>query len=215
MITLEQVEKLRERANVSYEDARAALESTDGDLLEAVIFLEKQGKIAGPEMSSYNTRTGGERDGYDAYDGQKGKRNYHRRGQPYGYEQREQYKRQGPTIGEQMHYFWEKLCELVKKTNTNQFEVNKDGRSVISMPVTLLIVSLIFFFWVTVPLLVIALFFGCRYRFAGPDFGKVTINDVMDQAADTAENIKRSVMTEQSTSQSPGNSDDNEIDLHL
>ena len=43
-ITLEQVEKLRTHANVSYEDARAALEATGGDMLEAIIRLEKEGR---------------------------------------------------------------------------------------------------------------------------------------------------------------------------
>jgi hypothetical protein len=194
MITLEQVEKLRERADVSYEDAKAALEITEGDLLEAVIYLEKQGKINGPEMSSYNTRTGGERDGGNHYEGQRGSRR--RYIQQSDGSQYSQDRRQGPTIGQQMNYFWQKLCELVRKTNVNQFEVSKDGKGIISMPITLLIVSLIFFFWVTVPLLVIALFFGCRYRFAGPDFGKDAINNVMDQAADTAESIKRTIMSE-------------------
>jgi len=201
MITLEQVEKLRERADVSYEDAKSALEITQGDLLEAVIYLEKQGKIEGPEMNSYNTRTGSAREDDDEVNyGRKGRKPYHRHGRSYNYDHHdrhdhyEQYKRQGPTIGQQMHYFWHKFCELVRKTNANQFEISRDGRSLISMPVTLLIVSLVFFFWVTLPLLIIALFFGCRYRFTGPDFGRDTINNVMNQAAETANSIKRSVM---------------------
>lgn len=33
MITLEQVEKLREKANISYDDAKAALEATNGILI--------------------------------------------------------------------------------------------------------------------------------------------------------------------------------------
>lgn len=202
MATLDQVEKLRERANVSYEDAKAALEIAHDDLLEAVIYLERQGKIDGPDMNSYNTRTGGvcEEDDRPTHPGYRDARPPRRRGRRYesdydrGYDH---YHRRGPTIGQQMHYFWQKLCELVRKTNVNQFEVSRDGRSLISMPVTLLIVSLVFFFWVTLPLLVIALFFGCRYRFIGPDFGKDSINNVMDQAAETAENIKRSVIPEE------------------
>ena len=43
-ITLEQVEKLRAHANVSFEDARDALEKAGGDMLEAIIRLEKEGK---------------------------------------------------------------------------------------------------------------------------------------------------------------------------
>jgi translation elongation factor EF-Ts len=45
MITIEQVEKLRKYTGVSYTLAKEALEETDGDLLEAVILLEKQQKL--------------------------------------------------------------------------------------------------------------------------------------------------------------------------
>ncbi|MDR2487794.1 MAG: hypothetical protein LBD12_07495, partial [Clostridiales Family XIII bacterium] len=43
-VTLEQIDALKKRANVSYEEARAALEGTEGDLLEALIILEREGK---------------------------------------------------------------------------------------------------------------------------------------------------------------------------
>ena len=36
-VTLEQVERLREEADLSYEEARALLEQTQGDLLEALL----------------------------------------------------------------------------------------------------------------------------------------------------------------------------------
>ena len=44
-ITLELVERLREKADVSYEEARAVLEEADGDLLDALILLERRGRI--------------------------------------------------------------------------------------------------------------------------------------------------------------------------
>ena len=50
-INLEQIDELRKRANVSYEDAKNALEQCSGDLIEALVFLEKQNKIK-PEMDS-------------------------------------------------------------------------------------------------------------------------------------------------------------------
>lgn len=55
MITLEQVEKLCKRANISYDEAKAALEETDGDMLEAVINLEKQGKVKAPKGGFYRS----------------------------------------------------------------------------------------------------------------------------------------------------------------
>lgn len=48
-INLEQIDELRKRANVSYEDAKNALEQCSGDLIEALVYLEKQNKIK-PEM---------------------------------------------------------------------------------------------------------------------------------------------------------------------
>lgn len=38
MTTLEQVEKLCAMANISYEEAKAALDAAKGDLLEAIIY---------------------------------------------------------------------------------------------------------------------------------------------------------------------------------
>lgn len=44
-VTLEQVEQLCAHAAVSYEEARRALEACDGDLLDALILLEREGRI--------------------------------------------------------------------------------------------------------------------------------------------------------------------------
>ena len=44
-INLEQIDELRKRANVSYEDAKNALEKNEGNLIESLIYLEKQNKI--------------------------------------------------------------------------------------------------------------------------------------------------------------------------
>ncbi|MGH4119646.1 DUF4342 domain-containing protein [Clostridium sp.] len=51
-INLEQIDELRKRANVSYEDAKNALEQSAGDLIEALVYLEKQNKIKDPETTS-------------------------------------------------------------------------------------------------------------------------------------------------------------------
>ena len=45
MDNFEKVEKLVQKANVSYEDAKQALEEANGDMLDAMIALEKQGKV--------------------------------------------------------------------------------------------------------------------------------------------------------------------------
>ena len=44
-ITIEMIDELRKRANVGFEDARDALERCDGNMLEALIYLEKNNKF--------------------------------------------------------------------------------------------------------------------------------------------------------------------------
>ena len=44
MEIFEKVDALRERANVGYEEAKSALERSNGDVLEAMILLEREGK---------------------------------------------------------------------------------------------------------------------------------------------------------------------------
>ena len=55
MDNLEKVEKLRERANVSYQEAKAALEENNWDLLDAMVALEKAGKTDSPRQEQYST----------------------------------------------------------------------------------------------------------------------------------------------------------------
>ena len=43
-ITLEQVDVVRERCNVSYAQAKEALEACNGDVLEAIIYIEQNQK---------------------------------------------------------------------------------------------------------------------------------------------------------------------------
>ena len=50
--------------------------------------------------------------------------------------------------------------------------------------------------YVTIPLLLIGLFFGFRYRFSGPELERDSINDVMENVASTAADMGRQVMDE-------------------
>ena len=44
-ISLEQIDLIMQRANVSYSEAKEALENSNGDIVEALLYLEKADKI--------------------------------------------------------------------------------------------------------------------------------------------------------------------------
>ena len=181
MVTLEQVEKLREYANVSYDEAKKALENADGDILQALIDLEQQGKVNPPQ----------------------GGGSYHSGGivltESAHKEENRQEKSQAKCSGEKsafsrnMGRFFRWIGTVIHKGNNNAFIVEKNGVSVMRLPITALVLLLFFAFWVVVPLMIVGMFFSFRYYFQGPDITSNKVNDAMDTVANAAEEIKNDI----------------------
>lgn len=173
MATLEQVEKLREKANVSYEEARAALDATGGDLLDALIYLEQQGKVSEPSGGGYYSSEGNAEQG------------------PAAGEYKQKDYRTCSTFGDVMRKIGHFLGKIFRIGNTNHLVAVKNGEEILSCPVTALVLLLIIAFWVVVPLIILSLFFGFRYHFRGSELGTDSVNKAMDGATDAAEDIKK------------------------
>lgn len=160
MDKLEQIEKLRERAQVSYDEARAAYEEAGGDLLDALIILEKQGKVAPPKSDGYHRseQTVSETAQEEKEDQSQGRRT----------------KNEEATnnFKETLEKIWKFFSGLIKKGNETSFEILKDKEHMASFPVTVLAILLLFAPWVTLPLIVIGLFFGFHYQFVSNNSDK-------------------------------------------
>lgn len=171
MDNFEKVEKLKEKANVSYEEAKQALENSNWDILDAMIYLEQNGKVKGPEQTSYSTQ------------------NEHK---AVSVEVVQDNAENRASFGDLMRRFSKWCMRWIEKGNRNSFCVEKDNKEVFRVPVTLLVVLLFFAFWVVLPLMIVGLFFNMHYHFAGPDIRSVDIdiNKAMDGASSAAENIK-------------------------
>ena len=175
-ITLEQVERLREKAAVSYGQAKAALEYSGGNLLDALIYLEERGVIPRPEDTYYSTK--GEAPPPPAP------------AQPHPAEppRSPKKRRQGG------------LRRLLRRLRVllldNELEIWHREQPITAIPMLLLIVILIFFFWIALPLMLLGLFFGFRYQVTGPDLEDDALNGVMGSVADTAADVGRQVMDE-------------------
>ncbi len=180
MTTLEQVEKLRTMANISYDEAKSALDATNGDLLDAIIYLEKQGKVNAPNGGGY-------------YNSEKTSDSRAVTGKETCWEKQHKHCDSGTSFISLVKKFGGFCMKLIRKGNANSFEVLKGEESKAAAPVTGFALLLIFAPWITIPLIIIGLFFGFRYRFNGPDFKDNTVNDAMNSAADAAVNLKKSM----------------------
>ena len=174
MATLEQVEKLRERANVSFEEAKSALEASNDDLLDAMIFLEKQGKVVAPQGGGYYSNGGGPSNkGGTEYAGE----------QTYN----------GDTFWDMTKRFGKFCVKIINKGNNNFLDVKRNGELLFSCPITLLVLLFICFFWVIVPLVVIGMFCGYRYSVRGAELGKEAVNKVIDDAYSVIDDLKKNI----------------------
>lgn len=182
-ITLEQVERLREKADVSYGQAKAALEYSGGNLLDALIYLEEQGVIPRPEETYYSTK--GETPPPPPQE------------LPVlpvevqGKKQRKQKKGPGQSRERGRLLQWLRRILL-----DNELEIWRKGQPITAVPMLILLILVFCLPWIALPLLILGLFLGFRYQIAGPDLENDTINGMMDSAASTAADVGRQVMDE-------------------
>lgn len=175
MDMMEKVEKLRAKANVSYEEAKSALDEANGDLLDAMILLEKQGKVEAPKSESYSTK-------------------YEDNVQyPVVVEQPNREKRAERETNRNCQDSGDKFKNWVKnvwkKGNENYLVVTRHDDVIVDIPVWVFVLILLLAWQVTLVVMLISLFLGCRYQFVGPDdLGKV--NEASSKVSEAAEKIK-------------------------
>jgi len=176
MTELEKVEKLREKANVSFAEAKEALDIAGGDILDALIYLEKQGKTTSPAGGGF----------YSGSSAPVQEQNYTSEGGEY------RANGKGESFGDMMRRLGRFCLKMFNKGNNNFLDAMKGDSLIFSCPVTGVVILLLFFFWVVIPLFILSLFLGLRYRFRGEDLGREDVNRVMDNASNMAEDVKKS-----------------------
>lgn len=174
MDELDKVEQVREKTQASYEDAKAALDAHDGNVLDAIIELERSGKAhtTSASYASYSTQVQEQSEPVSPEMGRA----------------QEAYRRSVGTSE-----FWEGVKNVFRKSIDYKLIVLSRGEEIIRVPVLVPICGLLV--WgATIWILIVGLFFGLRYRIEG-DVSTVAnnINDAMDTAADAAETIKQDV----------------------
>ena len=169
MTHYEMAEKLSEKMGVSLEKATEALEACDWEMLDAALMLEKEiGQTGQQTWTSCDTSAEESNPGREARE-----------------------RRRGVVEG-----LGGLLRDLFNLGNRNRFEVRRGDEVLLEVPVTVLVLLLIFAFWVCIPLLVIGLFAGCRYSFSGAELGRESVNSAMDKAAEAVERVKEEVTRE-------------------
>ena len=170
MDMFDKVDTLRERANVSYEEAKEALDRANGDILDAMILLEREGKTRREGSGSFSTNGSTE----NAFNEKQARK--------------ERIKESGRTFGE-------KVKELFRKSTVNYLVIEHNGETLIKLPVLATVLILLFAWYAAVIAVVVSLFCGCKYSFTGE--GDLTaVNNVCNKAGELVIQVKDKVVDE-------------------
>ncbi len=174
MDNFEKVEKLVEKAGVTYEDAKAALDKANGDLLDAMIILEKEGKAEAPKQSSYSTK-------------------YDEQAQYVSVEEQVENDRKKYDKAEQRRERKEKVKggfnKVMHVLSNNFLLISKRGENIAKLPLWAVILILLMAWHITLIAVIVSLFFGVSYSFKG-EADMSAANNVMGKASSAAEKVK-------------------------
>ena len=192
-ITLELVEQLREKTGVTYAQAKQALEYSGGNMLDAIIYLEERGAIPREEGAYFSTRSEMPPPPPPPPEALS----------PLAEKKSRKEKREDKKTGAlHVKVTWSKdsgknlFTTLRRWLIDNELEIWRKDKPITALPVLILVLLLFFAYWLVIPVLVVGLFLGFRYRFSGPDLEREEINGVMGSVADTASELSRQVMEE-------------------
>ena len=169
MTNFEMVELLRQKADITYEEAKTALELANWDLLDAMLVLEREGKVSG-KGGSYSTRDEEVQD-----------------------EVKEKKHNGGEGLRGTLRWLGKAMAKLIRIGNENFLVVARKGQELFALPVTVCVVLLMCSVGTVLFALAVGLFCGLRYSFRGPNLGKESINSAMDRAAEAAETVKKEI----------------------
>lgn len=174
MEKLKLVDKLKNKANISYEEAKDVLEKSNWDMLEAMLYLEAHGKVQKPSISIFYTN--------------ESKESYNENGEEVNLK-----KDKNENNFENKNSFegvFEAICKAIDTCNNIFIEIIRNSRVILKIPFTVLIVLLFFAFWIVIPLMIIGLFFNMEFLVSSKKIDVDKINKVFKETSKVVKDVK-------------------------
>ena len=189
MEELEKVELVREKCNVSYEEAREALKASDYDVLDAIVQLEREAKTQAETKNEVEAKV--EPEVIEA-EAEILEPEVNGGEEPYETGAQTDSKSGSSKASKAWGSFRNSARNVLRGGLDLTFVAERNGEVLFTVPVLIVVLGLLM--WgAAIWLMVIGLFFGFRYRIEGANPVTINVNEAMNKAADLAEDIKRNV----------------------
>lgn len=169
MDKLKLVDKLRKKANISYEEAKVVLENNNWDILDALLYLEENGRIEKPSVSIFYTNE-------TRYSGEI---QVIRKNEEYKYKASNSF--QG---------IFETICKFIDTCNNIFLEIKKENKVFLKIPLTVVILLSFFMFWIIIPLIIVGLFFDIEFYIYANSVNTNKVNKVLSEISGYVKDIK-------------------------
>ena len=189
MENYQKVEQLVSKAGCTYEEAKTALEACGWDMIDAVVSLEREGKVKREESGMAVQYAEEPVEVVPEVSSEKIEGNFSSKVTcSYGGEDSSRENAGKKDAPKREHKLWKRIKGIMM--NNRMIVFKSTGQQIVDLPIIIPVIALIAFFWATLILAVIAMLFGCRFHFEGEDLGKTNINSTMDKATDYATKVK-------------------------
>lgn len=167
MDRMDMAQRLKDKAQCTYEEAREALEANEWDLLDAITYLERQGKV-------HSTST-------------EPKQEEPKMEQQHTQKQQQSAGEKGKSV---FSGFVNWLSGLIEKGNQNYLVIRKGQAEPFTIPLTIAVLLALMFNGLTFLVIVISLLLGFRYSFLSQKEVQQIKQDIRDadQAAEQINN---------------------------
>ncbi|MCX0410954.1 UBA domain-containing protein [Clostridium perfringens] len=174
MEKLKLVDKLKNKANISYEEAKDVLEKSNWDMLEAMLYLEAHGKVKKPSISIFYTN-----ESKESYNENREEVNLKKDTNENNFENKNSFEG-----------VFEAICKAIDTCNNIFIEIIRNSRVILKIPFTVLIVLLFFAFWIVIPLMIIGLFFNMEFLVSSKKIDVDKINKVFKETSKVVKDVK-------------------------
>lgn len=169
MEKLKLVDKLREKTNISYEEAKIVLENNNWNILDALLYLEESGRVKKPSVSIFYTNEA----------------KYSEVSKEIRNNEENKYKNNKSFQG-----VFESICKFIDTCNNIFIEIKKKDKVFLKIPLTVVAILSFFMFWIIIPLIVVGLFFDIEFYVYSNRVNAGKVNKVLSEISENVKVIK-------------------------
>lgn len=174
----ELIKRVSDKANVTYDNAQKALENSQWDMLDAMLYLERHGFIEKPDVDVFYSNK------QNSYKNSASLINLNK-------DDDENKENNNWKSKKSYNRIFEIICEKIDIGNNFFIEIKKDTEVFLKVPLTVVVILLFFASWIVLPVIAILLILGIEFFVTAKRVDQEKIDKINNNLNEVSKNIER------------------------